>query len=146
MRWLLVLPPMFFLVISTACLDNEEPVRDTEEQQTLQAGPQNLPHDRDQPAAGLPDLLNEHLEEEFSDRDWVDDVQKVEEDGTRLRVTLGIPFEGNEQDFDEACTAAAGFAISENDFGIDRVEVAEEDGDLVARTNDGMPQCYRISG
>jgi hypothetical protein len=121
--------------------DDEIPVI---RQETRQSNPDTIPGN--EPLANdIPELVTEHLNREFGDRDWVDDVEEIERSGGTVRVTLDRDFADDRQAFDELCTAVAAQLMSEDSLGVREVIVAGDDGEEVMRTEGSEPQCTPLA-
>ena len=121
--------------------DDETPVI---RQETTQAQPDTIPGD--EPLANdIPELVTEHLEVEFGDREWVDDVETIEESGGTVRVTLDRNFETDQQAFEELCTAVAGAVMPPTELGVQEVILVGEEGEEVMRSHRGEPQCSPLA-
>lgn len=96
------------------------------------------------PVAGTPaELFDAHLQVEFGERDWVDDVGDLTIEGFEATVELDRA-RTDRQAFDELCTAAAGF-LMQSPFNIQRVVVEDADGQPVAKAANQRPQCEPVA-
>jgi hypothetical protein len=121
--------------------DDEIPVI---RQETTQPLPDTIPGD--EPLQNdIPELVTEHLEVEFGDRDWVDDVETIEESDGTVRVTLDRNFETDQQAFEELCTAVAGAVMPPTELGVQEVIVVGDKGEEVMRSHRGAPQCSPLA-
>lgn len=141
-RPILLALTVFAGAMAISCDDDDD--TSVVRQETVQHYPDTIPGD--EPLANdIPELVTEHLETEFGEEDWVDDVGEIERDGGTVRVTLERDFESDQQAFDELCTAVAAELMSEEDLGVREVIVAGEEGEDVMRTEGSQPQCAPLA-
>lgn len=96
-------------------------------------------------ADNLPGVLRRHLEVDFGSRDWLDDLGNIESDGKTVHVALNRSFKDNRQDFDELCTAVAGFVFAADRYPATEVIVTTGDGTPVEKSQRDVPQCGTIA-
>lgn len=146
--WLFAPFLFFFAVTAAACTDDDQDGADGDDGVVLGTTPEG-PLDAEPGVDSLGDDLNEvvrrHLEVDFGDRDWVDDVQDIEHDGDKVRVQLDRNFEADRQDFDELCTAVVGQLADTDVWDIEEVTVTDEDGREVMRSRPDQPQCESVA-
>lgn len=148
MRWTwFLLPSLLFLSATAVACDGDDPdgadkddgvVLGTTPEGGLDAEPGDNPL-----ADDLDEVVRRHFEVEFGDRQWVDDVGDIERDGETVTITMESEFD--QENFDEACTAAVAQLMAQDDFGVEEVEVKDEDGDVRMRSRPGEPQCEVVA-
>jgi hypothetical protein len=142
-RALVVLAALATAFSASACRDDDSPIPEAGVGITPQAT-HGLPGGT--PPPGEPEaLLLQHIAADFSAEDWADDIEDVEVRIEEQHATIRLDREGDGDTtaFDEACTAAAGFLMA-GEFGIETVSIEDEDGEKVAETPRGTPQCHPL--
>lgn len=111
---------------------------------TLQAGPNQRPATQDFPPKieEAARFAEEEIRAEFAERDWIDALVEVKADDAAMVMVMDqSAAELDEESLDEACTALAGEAYSDEGFEPVVVEARVEDLDgNVLKATDG-PQC-----
>lgn len=125
---------------ATACDDNDN---DTPNTISIDdGGPANTQLPGDPPTNRLedvPDLLRQHFQANFSNAPWYGELDEIEMEGAVIHIELDDDV--NEQDLIEACTAAAGFAASAQEYGIEGIRVEGDDDEVVESRQDNLAQC-----
>lgn len=145
--WLFA-PFLLFFAATAACTGDDQDGADGDDGVVLGTTPEGS-LDTQPGVDALGDDLNEvvrrHLEVDFGDRDWVDDVQDIELDGDKVRVQLDRNFDADRQDFDELCTAVVGQLSDTDVWDIEEVTVTDENEREVMRSRPDQPQCDPIA-
>lgn len=87
----------------------------------------------------VPNLLRQHFQANFADARWYSELDDIEMEGAVVKIELDDDV--TTQDLVEACTAAAGFAASAQDYGIEGIRVEGDDDETIESRQDNLAQC-----
>jgi hypothetical protein len=124
-------------LLALSCCDDET-VRDFP--RTVEDVPDTSPGD-DPLADDLPSVLRRHLDVEFGNEDWVDDIEMIDSRSGLVRIQLDRDYANDTTAFDELCTAAAGFILPAGRYPATEVEVTDGNGEAAMRSGDGVPNA-----
>lgn len=145
LTWMFI-PSLLFFASAAACGGDSQDSGDRDGGVVLGVTPESNQPDTqpgDDPLGGdVEEVVRRHLEVEFSDRDWVDDVGEMQQDDEKLTVQMDRQFD--QESFDEACTAIVAQAMN-GPFGIKDVVMLDQDGDEAMRSRPNEPQCEPVA-
>ena len=147
MRWTwFLLPSLLFLSVTAAGCSDDQDGADGDDGVVLGVTPEsNLPDTGagdDSLGDDVEEVVRRHIDVEFGDRPWAEDLGEIQQDDEKLTVQMESEFK--QQDFDEACTAIVAEAMN-GPFGVEEVVLLDEDGDEVMRSRPNEPQCEVVA-
>ena len=141
--------PLLLAMPFAACGNDDQDAFDGDDGVVRGTTPEDYPdvEPGDDPLADdLNEVVRRHLEVDFAQRDWLDDLEEIERDENVVTVRLDRDFQKAPQDFDEVCTAITGFLSSTDVYQVEEIQVEDESGEVVMRSRPESPQCDPVAG